>query len=345
MAASHKPRVILGLMTIGPDEDNGARITSLDVFNEVLDEFQARGYTELDTARLYNVGKQEAFTREANWKARGLQIATKVYPLPPGTHKADILTQQFEISLKELGTDCVDIAYLHAPDRSVPFAETLEAMDKLHRAGKFKTFGISNYTAFEVAEIVMTCQYHGWVRPSIYQAGYNIPSRHIEAELIPACRRYGLDIVVYSPIAGGLVAGDYTSSDKNVIPAEGRFSNKFWNGRMRDRYFKDAVFEAARVVREVADQHGLTAVEVALRWMVHHSALNIKDGGNDGVIIGISRLEHLESNLDDLEKGPLPAAVVEALDYAWKVAMPEASPYWHGTIEYTYGTYDNVAAL
>lgn len=114
-------------------------------------------------------GKQEAFTRDAKWQDRGFKLATKVYPTEPGLHTASEVTSRFETSLKELGTDCVDIFYLHAPDRSVPFAETLEAVDKLHKAGKFVEFGLSNYTAFEVAEIVMTCKFNGWVRPTIYQ--------------------------------------------------------------------------------------------------------------------------------------------------------------------------------
>ena len=164
-----KPRIILGLMTFGPDESAGARITSLEEYNKILDYLQSQGYNEVDTARSYIGGKQEAFTREANWKSRGLKLATKVYPHEPGTQKADELTARFNTSLKELGTDCVDIFYLHAPDRSVPFAETLEAVDKLHKAGKFVQLGLSNYTAFEVAEIVITCKANGWVRPTIYQ--------------------------------------------------------------------------------------------------------------------------------------------------------------------------------
>jgi aflatoxin B1 aldehyde reductase len=150
LAIRPKPRVILGLMTFGPDANTGARITSLPEYKTCLDHFQAAGYNEIDTARLYVGGKQEAFTREAGWKDRGLTIATKVYPNQPGMHKAEVLTQHFNTSLKELGTDCVDIFYLHAAvcimhqvkcksllifvqDRSVPFAETLEAVDKLHK--------------------------------------------------------------------------------------------------------------------------------------------------------------------------------------------------------------------
>jgi aflatoxin B1 aldehyde reductase len=100
--------------TFGPDPDTGARITSLDEYKAFLDHFQAAGYTEIDTARSYVGGKQEAFTAAAGWKERGLTIATKVYPDKPGKHAPDVLTENFNTSLKELGTDCVDIFYLHA---------------------------------------------------------------------------------------------------------------------------------------------------------------------------------------------------------------------------------------
>jgi aflatoxin B1 aldehyde reductase len=115
LANRPKPRVILGLMTFGPDASAGARITSLTDYNNILDHFQAAGYNEVDTARAYIGGKQEAFTREAKWKDRGLTLATKVYPNKPGVHAPEVLTEAFNTSLKELGTDCVDIFYLHAP--------------------------------------------------------------------------------------------------------------------------------------------------------------------------------------------------------------------------------------
>lgn len=175
---SATPRVILGLMTFGPDESEGARITSLDDFNKCLDHLQQQGYNEVDTARIYVGGKQEAFTAQARWKERGLTLATKWYPHTPGAHKPDVLRENLERSLKELQTDQVDIFYLHAADRSVPFAETLEAVNELHKEGKFVQLGLSNYTAFEVAEIVILCNERGWVRPTIYQAMYNAVSAY-----------------------------------------------------------------------------------------------------------------------------------------------------------------------
>ncbi|KAL2220762.1 NADP-dependent oxidoreductase domain-containing protein [Thermoascus aurantiacus ATCC 26904] len=336
VAQSPKPRVILGLMTFGPDETKGARITSLDEFNKCLDYFQQQGYNEVDTARVYVGGAQEAFTAQAKWKERGLTIATKWYPKQPGAHKPDVLRENLELSLKELQTDKVDIFYLHAPDRSVPFEETLEAVNQLHKEGKFVQLGLSNYTAFEVAEIVTLCNERGWVRPTIYQAMYNAITRSIETELIHACRRYGLDIVVYNPLAGGLFSGKYKSMD---IPAEGRYSDKAESGKLyRNRYFKDATFEALRVIEPVVEKHGLTMLETALRWVHHHSALNMKDGGRDGVLIGVSSFEQLVSNLRDIEKGPLPDEVVEALDKAWLIAKPTTTSYWHLDLKYTYDT-------
>ncbi|EPE06526.1 aflatoxin b1 aldehyde reductase member 2 [Ophiostoma piceae UAMH 11346] len=335
-------RIIFGLMTFGPDVEKGARVTDINEFKKALDLFQSYGYSEVDTARLYVGGKQEAFSREAGWKERGLSIATKVYPTVPGNHKPEKLTELFETSLSELGTDSVDIFYLHAADRSVPFAETLEAVDKLYKAGKFKRLGLSNFTAFEVAEVVMTCKYNGWVRPSIYQGMYNVILRSIEAELIPVCRRYGLDVVVYNPIAGGLLSGKVTSLAADDIPTEGRFSNKYMNGASRSRYWRNGTFTAVDMMRETSAKHGISMIEIALRWLVHHSQLDLTgtkgNGTRDGILIGASSIAHLKSNLDDLAKGPLPQEILDDVDQAWLAAKPDTAPYWHLDLEYTYDT-------
>ncbi|KAI9708887.1 MAG: hypothetical protein M1812_007850 [Candelaria pacifica] len=317
LAQNPKPRIILGLMTYGPDETAGARITSLKDYNKHLDYFQQQGYNEVDTARVYVGGKQESFTAQTNWKERGLTLATKWYPHNPGDHKPEILKENFHKSLSELKAEQVDIFYLHAPDRSVPFVETLEVVDQLHKEGRFVSFGLSNFTAFEVAEVVVT-------------------SRSIEAELIPACRRYGLDIVIYNPLAGGIFSGKYKSSEK---PDEGRYSDKV--GKMgslyRNRYFKDATFEALKVIEPVVKKHNLTLLETALRWCVHHSALKVTDG-HDGILIGVSNFDQLQGNLKDLEKGPLPEEIVKALDEAWMICKSTTPNYWHLDLKYTYDT-------
>lgn len=219
----------------------------------------------------------------------------------------------------------------------MPFAETLEAVNKLHKAGKFVNFGISNFTAYEVAEIVLTCKYNGWVRPTVYQGMYNCITRNIEPELFVACRRYGLDIVVYNPIAGGLFSGKVKSKD--LVPESGRFSDvsSAQGGNYRDRYFRESTFKALQLVERATEKHGLSMIETALRWTVHHSKLKIKDG-NDGILIGISSVAQLEDNLTNLEKGPLPEEVVAALDEAWQVSKADSTEYWHGDLTYSYDT-------
>jgi aflatoxin B1 aldehyde reductase len=104
----------------------------------------------------------------------------------------------------------------------------------------------------------------------------------------------------------------------------------------RKRYFKDATFEALAVIEPVVAKHNLTLLETAFRWVIHHSQLNIKDGGNDGIIIGVSSEAQLEGNLKDVEKGPLPQEVLDALDEAWKIAQPTTANYWHLDLKYTY---------
>lgn len=171
-------------------------------------------------------------------------------------------------------------------------------------------------------------------------------ARSIEPELIPCCRRYGIEIVIYNPLAGGLFSGKIKTGEN--IPTKGRYSDAHSSklGTLyRKRYFKDATFEALRLIEPFAQKYELTLIEIALWWCVHHSKLQMQTQmqngggggrGRDGVIIGVSSFEQLETNLRDLEKGPLPDEVVEGLDRAWLVTKATTAQYWHKELEYTY---------
>lgn len=144
--------------------------------------------------------------------------------------------------------------------------------------------------------------------------------------------------MIYNPIAGGLLSGKYKTHD---VPAEGRYSDASSTGGMyRKRYFKDANFEALSAIEPVVEKYGLTLVETALRWVRYHSALKMDGGNRDGILIGVSSFSQLEANLRDLQKGPLPEEVVQALDKAWLIAKPYSPNYWHLDLEYTYDTHD-----
>lgn len=281
---------------------------------------------------MYIGGAQEAFTYQAGYQDLNLKIATKCYPMGTYTHTAASLRGSLETSLAELQTPCVDIFYLHAADRRVPFEETLQCCDEMYREGKFRQLGVSNYTAYELAEVVTLCRERGWVRPTVYQGMYNFITRGIERELVPACRRYGLDIVVYNPVAGGLLSSKFegiaAAHEKSAAPVEGRYSDSGPTGGIyRGRYFRDPVLDSIKGVKEAADAHGITLLETALRWLVHHSALKMGDSGNDGILIGVSSMQQLEENIKELEKGPLPEEVLQALEKAWENARGSATEY------------------
>ncbi|KAK9448640.1 NADP-dependent oxidoreductase domain-containing protein [Limtongia smithiae] len=340
--ASAKHRVILGMMTFGPASSPSARITTMSDTKAILDRFKGAGYSEIDTARVYTSGDQEAWTAAAGWKdVYHFDIATKCFPVESGMHSKTELPKYLTTSLAELKTDSVGIYYLHAPDRSVPFLETLQTIDALYRQGKFKIFGLSNYAAYEVAEIVTLCRANNLVPPTLYQAKYNCITRSIEPELIPALRHYGLDLVVFNPLCGGLFSGKYNRT--TGIPTTGRFSAAAGaqGDIYRNRYFKDCYWDALDLLQPVAEKHNIPLLDIALRWLVHHSKLNLGPAAGqtgDGIIIGVSSPAQLDADIAAIEDAPLPADILAALDAAQKLVMPYELPYWRGNLEYTYDT-------
>ena len=103
--------------------------------------------------------------------------------------------------------------YLHGPDRTTPYEETLRAVNELYKEGKFKRFGISNYMSWEVAEIVGICRANGWVQPTAYQGLYNAIQRKVEPELFPCLRKFGIAFYEFNPLGGGFFTGRYRSID------------------------------------------------------------------------------------------------------------------------------------
>ena len=145
--------------------------------------------------------------------------------------------------------------------------------------------------------------------------------------MVPCLRKFGIALVIYNPLAAGLFSGKYTTLNE---PAEGRFSTTNNLGKLyMDRYFKQSTLDALAVVEPVAKKHGITLIETALRWCVHHSKLQMRtQGGDDGIILGISSYAQLEQNVEACEKDPLPDEVVKALDKAWHITKADAVTYW-----------------
>ncbi|KAJ6471880.1 Aldo/keto reductase [Mycena sanguinolenta] len=325
--------VVLGAMTVGEPGTDGARVDNVQGIEAILDVFRKHGHSEIDTARAYCSGTSEVILGKTTWQQKGILIASKLYPLHPhmpevtGPHTPEGLRKALMTSLKALNTDKLEIWYLHGPDRSVPYEVTLKAIDELYREGLFKRFGISNYMAWEVAEMVGICKQHGYVQPAVYQGIYNAIHRLVEPELFPALRKFGISFYGFNPLAGGFFTDRYISMDAKPEAGSRYDPERFQGKAYRGRYWKAEYFDALATVRTVASAHGFTMGEVALRWVSHHSLMRAASG--DAVIIGGSSLKHVEENLVDLEKGPLPDDIVTALDEAWAAVKATSSSYHH----------------
>ncbi|OGM47160.1 hypothetical protein ABOM_003998 [Aspergillus bombycis] len=291
MAPAEHPQVVFGTASFGTGSPQ-AKFYDEATASPILTTLQARNITVLDTARAYPVGspgtseKILGQLRVPSWAT----VSTKVLSWKPGSHQADRVKESITASLEALQTDQVDILYLHAPDRATPFEETCRAIDAEYRARKFARFGLSNYTAEEVEEIVTICEKHGLVKPSVYQGRYNAIIRSAEAQLFPVLRRHGIAFYAYSPAAAGLFTGKV--SPESTLP--GSRWDKNW----------------ARA--------GLTLDDLPF---------GLKHQYGDSVIIGASSLAQLEANLDAVEAGPLSEHLAGLVDQVGKLVGDEAAPY------------------
>jgi len=308
-------KAILGSMTFGD------QVGQLDAAN-MVNTFCKAGYRELDTAYMYCAGKTETLLGELN-KNNGLnncEIATKVNPKEGGL-TAKSIEHQLSSSLKRMGVDSVDLLYLHQPDLDTPIAITLEALDGHYKAGRFQRFGLSNYAAWQVAEIVAICEKRDYAMPTVYQGMYNAITRDVERELFHCLRNFDIAFYVYNPLAGGMLTGKH--ADVSTSPTDGRFAG---NVEYQNRYWNDRYFEAVKKFIQACSIEDLKPATAALRWLSHHSGLDSKKG--DGVILGASTSAHFENNLDALAEGSLPESVVDALDEAWEISRPECVKYF-----------------
>ncbi|EGP89260.1 unnamed protein product [Zymoseptoria tritici ST99CH_1A5] len=331
--------IVFGAMTIGKEGAEQARVHDLKTAGEILDIFQKHGHNEIDTARAYGAGSSEGMLGELEWQKRGIVMDTKYYPTiafsdtpsnwaaKGSRHTPQELRENLEASLKALKTDKVDMWYLHGPDRTTPYEETLKAVNELYKEGKFTRLGISNYMSWEVAQICELCRTNNWIQPSVYQGVYNALHRSVEPELFPCLRKYGMAFYNYNPLAGGYLTDRYHRETQDMEEGS-RFDPNRWQGKMyRTRYWNDSYFDALDILRPVAKKHGLTEAECALRWMTHHSQMKREHG--DSIIIGASSTKHIEQNLVDLEKDALPEEVVKALDQGWEGCKAISGKYWH----------------
>lgn len=308
-------QAILGTMTFGK------QVNQQDAA-DMISRFVAAGGSELDTAYVYLDGKTEQLLGELNHQGAldKCAIATKVNPSAGGLG-AESINQQFSTSLTRLQATTIDLLYLHQPDLQTPIADTLKAIQPYAESGKIKRFGLSNYAAWQVAQIAELCDKQGWIKPTVYQGMYNAITRDVERELLPCLSDYNIAFYVYNPLAGGLLTGKHPEVEAS--PAAGRFDG---NAEYQRRYWNADYFSAVRHFCGVCKKENIEPAAAAIRWLVHHSPLQNQKG--DGIIIGASSTEHFNANHAAIADSPLPDSVVEAIDEGWEAARPVCIKYF-----------------
>ena len=307
--------LILGTMTFGES------VFSPDV-EAFISAFLDAGYSELDTAYVYNDGACERLLGEAFPKlTRPFAIAAKVNPRVSGRLDAEAAYKQVSESLERMKVFSVDTVFLHFPDPATPVESVLSAMADLHSQGKFRELGLSNFPAWMVADVWHICDQRGWVKPTVYEGIYNPLTRRAEGELNACLNHFGMRFSAYNPLCGGLLTGRYENFED--APADGRFTHR---PNYQGRYWKKSFFDGVGIIKAAAEKHGVSAIEATYRWLAYHSMLDGNRG--DAIIIGASRLNHLTQNMNAVKAGPLPEDVVEAFDKAWAVTKADSPEYY-----------------
>jgi aryl-alcohol dehydrogenase (NADP+) len=285
----------------------------------VLDEAAARPFFEkavegginfFDTADMYSNGVSEQVT--GKWlrefaRREETVIATKVFfphsgkPNSGGLSRKHIM-DAVDRSLKNLGTDYIDLYQIHRFDPDTPIEETLEALHDVVKAGKARYIGASSMFAWQFAKMLSTSERRGWTKFVSMQPQYNLVYREEEREMLPLCKAEGVGVIPWSPLARGFLAGG------RAAPGEGNTERSRTDEFSPRLYYRDADHAVVEAVGALAKSRGLSNTQIALAWVLRNSAITAP-------IIGASKLHHLDEafaaldvTLSDEEAAALEAA-------------------------------------
>jgi aryl-alcohol dehydrogenase-like predicted oxidoreductase len=316
----------LGTMTFGGGEGIWQAIGQVqqDEADTILKASIDAGINFIDTANVYSAGVSETILgqglKNLGIKRDQVVIATKVLGrMSPGPNGAGAsrghIMDQVEQSLKRLQTDHIDLYQIHGVDPLTPIEETVAALDNLVQRGLVRYVGLSNWAAWQVAKATGIAEARNLARPVSLQAYYTLAGRELEREIVPMMASEGVGLMVWSPLAGGLLSGKYSREDE-----------KGGGGRRASFDFppmdKERTYNVIDAMRPIAEANGISVAQVALAWLLHQKAVT-------SVIIGAKRMDQLEDNLgavgvtlsaDDL--AALDAVSKLPLEYpGWMIAM------------------------
>lgn len=278
-----------------------------DPARAVVQRAYERGVNFFDLADIYGKGEAErqmgAVLRD--YPRHTLVISTKVFwPMSDDVNDRGLsrkhLFESINKSLQRLGTEYVDIFFCHRPDPDTPIEETARAMDDLIRMGKVLYWGTSEWSAGEISEAHSLCERHGWAKPKVEQPQYSMLVRErVESEILPTTEPRGIGLVVWSPLAQGMLTGKYDAG----VPADSRFAREEW---ARERIMSDENAARVRRLRPIAEGLGASRAQLALAWA-------LRSPGVSSVITGATRPEQVDENVvaAELSLGEAELAAIE----------------------------------
>ncbi|WP_018762015.1 aldo/keto reductase [Arthrobacter sp. 135MFCol5.1] len=296
-------RLVLGTMTFGDTADEATA-------GRMVEEALAAGITTIDTANAYVGGTtEEMLARLLKGKRDAVILASKA-GMPHADHGSNAplsaagLRASVEGSLRRLGVDSLDLFYLHQPDRATPLAETLSTVAALVAEGKIGALGVSNFAAWQIADVIHTAREVGAPQPVVAQQLYNLVARRLEEEYLEFAATHDMHTMVYNPLGGGLLTGKHSFDAK---PTEGRYGDSKLAAMYTQRYWDKQLFDAIGELSRIAADADVTLAELSLRWLAYRK-------GVGSMLLGGSKVEQLRANIAAVANGPLPADVVDACD-------------------------------
>jgi aryl-alcohol dehydrogenase-like predicted oxidoreductase len=317
-------QLCLGAMMLGafgnPDHDD-----AVEIIHKALDA----GINFIDTADGYSAGESEEILGKALAGGRRDNVVLAVkFGVPfdedpnHGGASRRWITEAVEGSLRRLRTDWIDLYQVGVPDRVTDIDETLGALSDLVHAGKIRSFGASKVPASEIVEAHWTADRRGHERFRTEQPPYSMLTRAIEYDVLPTCLRHGMGVMTYSPLAGGWLSGRYRKGQEASGPGSAARAQRFADAYDAANPANAAKFDAADALGRLADEAGITLIQMAIAFVIRHPAVS-------SAIIGPRTMEHLDSYLaadgielssdllDRIDQIVAPGVTINVADNMW----------------------------
>ncbi|KAA8642736.1 uncharacterized protein ATNIH1004_009488 [Aspergillus tanneri] len=292
------PRLIFGAASFGMNFVNP------EDAQEVLNYLKENNITHLDTAGRYpptSPGRSEELLDHR------------------GELEKSAIEKSINTSLQRMGVEQVNTLHIHWPDPETPLKDQAETLDSLHKTGKFKNLGVSNFQPDLLQEFLDICEANGYVKPTIYQGDYSAVNRGMEKKLLPILKKYGIAYNAFRVLASGFLSGKLTNGNPEGTRFDGEGPmNKF----MQNLYNQESLHNALKELEETTGTLGITTIDAALRWAYYHSSLDT----NNGIILGASSLTQIKSNIESISQGPLPQECLNTFELIWEKLEPKCQP-------------------